>query len=153
MKYSILLIAILSGFIFVTYTGDCKPGRKEKSMFGLSGNSKAYESEWITLNSVDQITEIISASKETPVLIYKHSTACGLNARVKADLEKDWDEIKNKVSLYYLDLLAYRNVSNEVARIFNVIHQSPQLILVVDGHVVKSWSHIDVRVEAVLEEI
>jgi bacillithiol system protein YtxJ len=39
----------------------------------------------------------------------------------------------NKVTPYFLDLIAYRNVSNEISNRFGVHHQSPQLILIKEG--------------------
>ena len=42
---------------------------------------------------------------------------------------------------YYLDLLTYRSISNEVAVRFGVEHQSPQLLLIQDGKCVFGASH------------
>ena len=153
MKYFIPLIVILSGIGFLSNFNDMNPAKKKESMFGILNRMKSVEPEWITLNNVDQISDIISSSRKKPILIYKHSTSCGISHMAKSRLNNDWDDIKDKVTLYYLDLLAYRSVSNEVARIFNVTHQSPQLILVVDGRVVSSWSHYDVSVKSVLKKI
>ena len=36
------------------------------------------------------------------------------------------------VDFYYLDLLNYRSISNEIAKHLNVTHQSPQIILIKD---------------------
>jgi bacillithiol system protein YtxJ len=48
--------------------------------------------------------------------------------------EKDLD-------LYYLDLLNYRDVSNEVGYKFQVMHQSPQLLVIQNGVTVAHASH------------
>ena len=153
MKYFILLFVLLLGFGVLLDFSYLKPGKNEESMFGILKRTKSDESDWIALNQVDQISDIISKSKNNPVLIYKHSTACGISHMAESRLKKDWDEIKDKVTLYYLDLLTYRSVSNEISRIFNVVHQSPQLILIVDGKTVSSWSHYEVSVKSVLTEL
>ena len=153
MKYSILLIIIMSGINFIPNPGNQKSVQAGESMFGFKNTSRLNESDWINLTQVDQIVEIIKESKKKPVLIYKHSTACGISAKAEDRLKEDWNKIDDKVKLYYLDLLAHRYVSNEVARIFNVVHQSPQLILVVNGQAVSSWSHFDVSVDSVLTEL
>ncbi|GAB4158308.1 MAG: hypothetical protein Tsb0033_11290 [Winogradskyella sp.] len=43
--------------------------------------------------------------------------------------------------LYYLDLLSYRDVSNEVGYKFQVMHQSPQLLVIRNGVAVAHASH------------
>ena len=50
-------------------------------------------------------------------------------------------DLQNKVIPYFLDLLEFRNVSNEIASRFGVTHQSPQIILVKDGKSVYNASH------------
>lgn len=48
---------------------------------------------------------------------------------------------ENEMDLYYLDLLSYRDVSNEVGYKFQVMHQSPQLLVIRNGVVVAHASH------------
>ena len=43
--------------------------------------------------------------------------------------------------LYYLDLLNYRDVSNEIGYKFQVMHQSPQLLIIKNGTAVAHASH------------
>ena len=43
--------------------------------------------------------------------------------------------------LYYLDLLNFRDVSNEVGYKFQVMHQSPQLLIIKNGVAVAHASH------------
>jgi len=42
---------------------------------------------------------------------------------------------------HYLDLLNFREISNEIADHFEVVHQSPQLLVVKNGKVVANASH------------
>jgi bacillithiol system protein YtxJ len=42
--------------------------------------------------------------------------------------ENEFD-FSNKVTAYFLDLIAYRDVSNEIMNRFGVQHQSPQLMI------------------------
>ena len=48
---------------------------------------------------------------------------------------------ENDLDLYYLDLLNYREVSNETGYKFQVLHESPQLIIIKNGTVVAHASH------------
>ena len=47
--------------------------------------------------------------------------------------------------MYYLDLLNFRELSNNVSKTFSLIHQSPQLILVKNGVIIYNASHGDIQ--------
>ncbi|MBO3699210.1 bacillithiol system redox-active protein YtxJ [Roseivirga sp. E12] len=103
---------------------------------------------WNTLTSEDQIQELIEESKEKPVLIYKHSTRCGISSMVLDRLERTWTSEDNPIKPYILDLISFRNVSNAVAQSFEVYHESPQVILIKDGKAVYDASHMQVSFDA-----
>jgi len=99
---------------------------------------------WIDLNTEAQLEEIIRLSSDpnvSAVAIYKHSTRCGTCHLVQARLERTWSYDPQKVPLYFLDLLAHRNVSNAVAERFHVEHESPQLLLIKNGKCIYHTSH------------
>ena len=96
------------------------------------------------LTDENQLNEIIVASKTKLVVIFKHSTRCGISRGVLSQFEKATDSTIENVAFYYLDLLKYRNISNELASKFNVYHQSPQAILIKNGEVVAHNSHYDI---------
>jgi bacillithiol system protein YtxJ len=101
---------------------------------------------WIPLTDLGQLNEIISASSEKPVLIFKHSTRCIVSRTALKQFENEFD-LKDDVSAYFLDLLEHRDISNEIANRFGVYHQSPQLLLIKGGKSVYDVSHsgIDAR--------
>jgi bacillithiol system protein YtxJ len=107
-------------------------------------NAKEILGQWEELTEIDQIDSILEESKSQPVAIFKHSTSCGISHHVKSTLEEDWDFEVKDIKVYYLDLLAYRPISNEVAKRLNVIHQSPQFILIKNGEAFKDWSHYSI---------
>lgn len=49
--------------------------------------------------------------------------------------------MQDNVVLYFLDLIEHRDISNEIATRFGVVHQSPQLIVIKDGKAVYNDSH------------
>jgi bacillithiol system protein YtxJ len=109
---------------------------------------------WSSLTREDQIQDIIEESKQKPVVIFKHSTSCSISATAKGRLERQWSESDlQQVKPYYLDLLAYRPVSNQVARTFDIAHQSPQLLLIRDGQCVYDASHLGIRLEEVKKHL
>ena len=101
--------------------------------------------EWTILTEENQIAEIIALSNSIPVYIFKHSTTCGISAQAKENVEISFKNTDKPFLFYYLDLLKYRSVSNEVASKLNVHHQSPQLILVHDGQVAFTTSHHKIK--------
>ena len=108
---------------------------------------------WSNLTEEKQIVEIIDLSNSIPVYIFKHSTTCGISAQAKENLELSFKNSDKSFLFYYLDLLKFRSVSNKVAAILNVHHQSPQLILVHDGKVVFTTSHHKIKANTIDESL
>jgi len=113
-----------------------------KSIFGSKPNEENSSSlNWSELSELSQLDTIIEDSKTKTQVIFKHSTRCGISRAVLKQFEKK--EIEDTIDLYYLDLLSYRDISNELASKFQVIHQSPQLLVIKKGVVVAHDSHYD----------
>lgn len=112
-------------------------------LFGSSSNEGKEEKvfPWIPLTSVDQLTEIEEKSKIKPQLIFKHSTTCGISRMVIRTFTGAFEFTPEEVDVYYLDLHSYREVSNETGYKFQVMHQSPQLLLIKNGMAVANASH------------
>ena len=108
---------------------------------------------WKLLESIDQIAEILTISKKVPVLIFKHSTRCGISRFVLKNFERSFNLSENEIEAYFLDLIAYRSISNEIAERFTVIHQSPQVIVIKNREVVYHNSHSDISVEGIKKAI
>jgi bacillithiol system protein YtxJ len=126
------------------------------SIFGQDDNpSSSSKLNWILLKDLGQLNEIITISHEKPVVIFKHSTRCSVSRMALKQFENefDLDSLDQKVLLYFLDLLEYRSISNEIAARFNVIHQSPQLLLIQNGKSVYAVSHSDIDAEELKEKL
>ncbi|RQO67240.1 bacillithiol system redox-active protein YtxJ [Pedobacter sp. KBW01] len=106
---------------------------------------------WVNLTSVEQLEEIKNASGYS--LIFKHSTRCSISLMAKKNFEFDWDVIPSDTKLFFLDLISYRDISNHVAEVFQVTHQSPQILLIKDGECILEASHSDISAEEVAEVI
>ena len=119
-----------------------------KNMFGDLEDSEAPKNNvnWKRLTNLNQLDEIIALSAETPVAIFKHSTRCGVSRMVLKQFENEFRP-DTKVTPYFLDLLANRDVSNAISEKFNVMHQSPQLLLIKGGKSVYDASHGDISPE------
>ena len=115
-----------------------------KNLFGKKeGNDEKSKSQipWIPLTSVEEVEDLANKSTSRTQIIFKHSTSCGISRMVFNMFGKDFDFEENQVDIYYLDLHKYRGVSNEVASRFQVLHQSPQLLIIKNGVVVAHESH------------
>lgn len=101
---------------------------------------QASKINWIPLTELNQIDEIIKNSSVKLLLIFKHSSRCSISRMALKQFENEFD-LEDKVTAYFLDLLNYREISNAVSEQFNVIHQSPQLLLIQNGSAIYDASH------------
>lgn len=116
-------------------------------MFNNSNpNEVKSKMDWISLTDVTQLDEIVTQSNEKAALIFKHSTRCSISRFALKQFENEFD-LSGKVTPYFLDLLEHRNISNEVAKLFEVTHQSPQIIVIKGGKSVYDTSHDSIQAE------
>lgn len=102
---------------------------------------------WNPITTEEQVREIVEKSNEKPQIIFKDSMTCGISAYAKERLDSGNDLLIIKADFNYLDLLSYRSVSNFIAEELNVIHQSPQIIVLKNGEVVYRVSHHSIQAE------
>ncbi len=95
----------------------------------------------------------MNASNKKPVLIFKHSTRCGISRMALKNFERSFDIENEQLAIYLLDLIQFRTISNEIASKFKVQHQSPQAIVVYQEKVVYYDSHYGISVEAIKKAI
>ena len=117
-----------------------------KSLFGNKTSKEVKETylSWTPLISVDEINTIKEISKNHSILIFKHSTSCGISRMVMKQFESLFNEENKHLKVYYLDLLNFREVSSKLSEVFQVIHQSPQLLVVKNGISVYQESHYEI---------
>jgi bacillithiol system protein YtxJ len=109
---------------------------------GLFSTKEVYNNTiFQVLSSVSQLDEILKSSHENFALIFKHSTRCSISAMALKNFQNQWIETSENCQLYYLDLLQHRNISNLIEQKLNVIHQSPQVILIKNEEVIHHSSH------------
>jgi bacillithiol system protein YtxJ len=111
---------------------------------------------WHKLVEISQLQSIIDLSKEqsnpqiSAVLLFKHSTRCSISTMALSRLETKWLD-DEKIPAYYLDLLNYRDISNEIASLFGIEHASPQVLLIKDGTCIYHASHSAISATDILE--
>jgi monothiol bacilliredoxin len=98
--------------------------------------------QWLELASIDTLDSIKQASfsNETrAVAIFKHSTRCPVSSMTKRMIERDWN-VEN-VPMYFLDIIAHRDISNKIEADYSVTHQSPQMLVIKNGECIYHESH------------
>ena len=58
--------------------------------------------------------------------------------------ESLFNDQNKQLKVYYLDLLNFREVSSKLSEVFQVIHQSPQLLVIKNGISVYDESHYEI---------
>ena len=119
----------------------------------FKGDDTFEQYGWKVLTQAAQLEQIVKDSHQKPVVIFKHSVRCGISAMAKFNLEKDWDFTTENLDFYYLDIFAYRPISNLIAEKLGVVHQSPQLIVLKNGVPVFDTSHHLVNVGSIKQAI
>ena len=125
-----------------------------KNIFNSSDDKDFKEKKinWNELTDLVQLDEIIAISNEKPVAIFKHSTRCSISRMALKQFENEFNS-SDKVTPYFLDLIAHRDISNEIANRFGVTHQSPQLILIKEGKAIYNVSHSDIDAESLKAKV
>lgn len=107
--------------------------------------------DWIPLDDISQLETIREKSFETPQIIFKHSTRCSISKMILNRLEKSTPP--TGADLYFLDLIKYRNISNQIATDYGVEHESPQVIVIKDGKAIYDASHSAVHMEDIAAQV
>jgi len=109
--------------------------------------------KWKSLNSIEQLDAIILDSNNKSSVIFKHSTRCSISTMALNRLEKLENDFYDRANFYYLDLIAYREVSNAIADKLSVHHESPQVIWVENGECTYDASHMEIKCSELVEQL
>ncbi|UUW08753.1 bacillithiol system redox-active protein YtxJ [Flavobacterium plurextorum] len=109
--------------------------------------------KWNTISTENEVLEIIEKSAVKPQIIFKDSVSCGISAFAKERLTNDYGLIENIADFNYLDLLSHRAISNFITAKLEVTHQSPQIIVLIDGKVIFRDSHHSIDAKKIADKI
>jgi bacillithiol system protein YtxJ len=57
-----------------------------------------------------------------------------------------------EIDFHYLDVISHRDLSNRVGSIFEVWHESPQVLLITDGECIYDESHMGINMDDIIEQ-
>jgi bacillithiol system protein YtxJ len=94
---------------------------------------------WQEITSIDALHALLADSSRGHYVVLKHSGRCGISAMAKSRLERHADV---RLSYFMIDVLRHRDVSNELARVTNITHESPQAFLYEGDRLLEVKSHM-----------
>ena len=96
--------------------------------------------------------ELLQLSRQKPVLLLKHSTACPISAGAWKQFQSHLQHADPRIEYRFVKVIESRPVSNRIAEDLQVQHESPQAIFIKNGQAVWHDSHLAITVEK-LEEV
>ncbi|GGH57811.1 bacillithiol system protein YtxJ [Filimonas zeae] len=106
---------------------------------------------WIKITATDQLDSIKEKSHQVPQVIFKHSTRCSISSMALGRLERA--KVPDNADFYFLDLIAHRDISNKIADVFQVHHESPQVLIIKDGQCVYNESHMGITMDEIAGQV
>lgn len=106
----------------------------------FSSNTNSRKLNWNNIESVEELKTAFAGTEQQLGLFFKHSTRCPTSRMVLNTFESEWREDEN-CKLYFIDLLKHRDVSNALAELAGIEHQSPQAILIKEKTSIYNNSH------------
>jgi bacillithiol system protein YtxJ len=106
---------------------------------------------WNLLTTETQEEQLRKESAQKPVVIFKHSNRCSISMMAKTRMEKLAGN--EDAAFYLIDVVKDRPISMKVAEQYQVHHESPQALLIVNGECVFDESHNGITAEEIAEEI
>lgn len=99
---------------------------------------------WILLREFSQLMDLKVVSKSKSVILFKHSTRCSTSRYMLDKFKNEPCKIGKTVVFYYLDVVKNKALSSEIAKLFDIPHESPQVLVLNKGEVVYCASHFDI---------
>lgn len=118
-------------------------------IFGKKEEQDQTKTLWTRIESEKDLDAAVEKSLKKKVVIFKHSTRCFISKTVLKSFEKQMENSDKDYSYYFLDLIAHRNISNEIESQLDVVHQSPQLIVLENGKAIYNASHQSIDLDKI----
>ena len=104
------------------------------------------------LTDPDDLDAAVDRSEQEPVVLYKHSSACGISYRARRRLEP-LAEADDAPPIYEVVVQEAQPVSNAIAERLGIRHETPQVIVLWQREAVFDTSHSRITADAVREHL
>ena len=108
-------------------------------------------SPFVPIETPETLAEAETRSGEEPVVIFKHSSRCGISARARQRLQALTEA--GDPPVYEVVVQHARAVSDEIGQRYGLRHETPQVIVLHRGRPVFDASHSRVRAEAIRQAV
>ena len=105
--------------------------------------------DWQRLESLEGLDLLMENSVKAPQLIFKHSTRCSLSSMAFNRLQSGLHDF----GLHVVDVIRDRDLSNAISEKFEVIHQSPQILIIHNKSCIYDDSHLNISPQVIRSEI
>lgn len=99
----------------------------------------------VELTSSDAINEMFAKSYEEPVLLYKHSISCPISGYAWYEVEDCLAHGDEAPACYRVTVQMQPDLSRDIAESLDVIHHTPQVIIVREGKASYVASHWQIK--------
>ena len=99
------------------------------------------------IRNIHSVQDIEQALSSTCAVIFKHSTRCGISARAKRELDEFAKTCEDNTSLYLVNVIEDKDLSQEIVKRTGVKHESPEAIFIHNGKITDVKTHFDITVE------
>lgn len=110
-------------------------------------------SEYKELHANAEWEQAWENSTEKPVLLFKHSTTCPISAEAYRQYQSFLEEADHNLDNYLVKVIEDRSVSNQIAEVTDIKHESPQIFLIQDKKVLWHTSHSKITASSINEAV
>jgi len=93
------------------------------------------------------LSEITEKSHSETVMIFKHSSTCTGSVKLYKKLEELMEKGDWKTPVYLVTVQVYPTLSKNISEIFDIKHESPQIIVLKSGKVLYEAHHNQIDIE------
>ena len=103
------------------------------------------------LTTIEQFKELLNLSSKNNLIIYKHSSACPVSHAAQARILNLLQE--KPLIIYEILVIEDRPLSNYIAEVLSIKHQSPQILLIKNQECFWNASHLKVNEENIKQAL
>ncbi|MEM6646932.1 MAG: bacillithiol system redox-active protein YtxJ [Bacteroidota bacterium] len=106
---------------------------------------------FLSLTTDEELGDAIRRSDDEPVVLFKHSATCPISSGANQRLTKMAEA--SELPIYRLVVQESRALSDAIEEQFGVRHESPQVLVLVNGAVTFHTSHSSITVPRLREAV
>jgi bacillithiol system protein YtxJ len=112
-------------------------------------DAKSINSSDHYIKTPNQWQHLFETSKEKAVIVFKHSERCSISRWVWKQFEQAYDISENLATLHLVDVVSDREISQGIATDLNILHQSPQVLVIYNKKCLYHASHESIQFDHV----